>query len=299
PPCTDAIIATKRRSDGTLDPERGIRRVVVGMRDPNLLAGGGVECLRDAGIEVVVGVREHECQWLNRFFTKHVVTGMPYVIGKAAISFDGCIATATGQSQWITCEESRRRAHVLRAEADAVLVGRGTVTDDDPQLSPRLVRGRMPRRIVLDTHLSLPLNARMFSDEHRMYTIVCTALEHLHLSRADVLRRAGITVIGVPQDEKGLLSLDVLLHTLGKDLGISSVLVEGGSRVLSGFISAGLLDELHLFVAPMPLGNGVRVFGELHVQTLADTHRWRYHAVGRSGDDVHMILLPHRSIPVQ
>lgn len=295
PPCTDAIVATKRRDDGTLDPERGIRRVVVGMRDPNPTAGGGVEQLRQAGIEVVVGVRERECQWLNRFFVKHTTSGLPYVIGKAAISLDGCIATAQGQSKWISGDESRRRAHILRAEVDAVLVGRGTVERDDPHLGPRMVRGRMPRRIVLDTHLSLPQTMRVLSDEHRMRTIVCTSLENLPSHRADQLRRSGVTVVGVPTGDDGVLSIPALLRMLGKDFAISSVLVEGGGRVLARCLAEGVLDELHAFVAPIVLGSGVRIFEGFAVGALDHAPRWRFHAIGRSGDDAHVVLLPQQS----
>ncbi len=294
PPCTDAILATKQRPDGTLDPSRGIRRVVVGMRDPNPQAQGGIERLQQAGIEVTVGVLEAECRWINRFFVKHVTTGMPYVIGKAAISLDGFIATREGQSQWISGEEARRRAHALRAEVDAVLVGRGTVERDDPHLGPRLVRGRMPRRIVLDTGLRLSMNYRVLRDEHRIRTIVATSRERADSPAADALRREGITVVGVSVTSAGRLALDELFATIGKELSITSVLVEGGAQVLSWCIERGLLDELHLFVAPMMLGHGVSFTAALSAQSLQSAQRWHYHALGRAGDDTHLILLPQR-----
>ncbi|GIV54696.1 MAG: riboflavin biosynthesis protein RibD [Candidatus Kapaibacterium sp.] len=295
PPCTDAIIATKRRPDGTLDPERGIRRVVIGMRDPNPAAGGGLEKLQQAGIEVTVGVREQECWWLNRFFVKHVTTGKPYVIGKAAISLDGCIATRDGASVWISGEESRRRSHALRAEVDAVLVGRGTVQRDDPHLGPRLVRGKMPRRIVLDTHLRLAPTHRVFSDSHRMRTVVCTSPQAAVTSTAELLKRRGVMVLPVPLDEKGRLSLAAVFDVLGEELLVSSVLVEGGQEVLSGCVADGLLDELHLFVAPMLLGAGIGAFGRLAVESLSAAPRWHYHAISRAGDDLHIVLFPQRS----
>lgn len=292
PPCTDAIIATKRLPDGRLDLKRGICRVVVGMRDPNPHAAGGIERLQQAGIEVVVGVREQECRWLNRFFVKHVTTGMPYIIGKAAISLDGYIATVHGESQWITGPESRRRGHALRAEVDAVLVGRTTVECDDPQLGPRLVHGQMPRRIVLDSALSLPLTKSVLSDEFRYRTIVCTAPEHSTSAKADQLRQVGVTVLAVPLAGEGKLSLRALFTMLGKDYAISSILVEGGGQVLSSCLNEHVLDELHMFVAPIVLGTGRSVFESLSVQTLQIAPRWRFHAVGRAGDDLHVILLP-------
>lgn len=294
PPCTDAILATKQRADGTLDPDRGIRRVVVGMRDPNPQAQGGIERLQRAGIEVTVGVLEAECRWLNRFFVKHVTTGLPYVIGKAAISLDGFLATLDGQSQWISGEEARRRSHTLRAEVDAVLVGRGTVERDNPQLGPRLVRGKMPRRIVLDADLQLSMNYRVLSDEHRTRTIVATSHEHADSSAAEALRREGIAVVGVSVSSDGRLELDELFRVISKELSITSVLVEGGAQVLSWCIEHGLLDEMHLFVAPMVLGRGLSFTGALSEQSLQSAPRWQYHALGRAGEDVHLILLPQR-----
>lgn len=295
PPCSDAILATKRLPDGKIDPKRGICRVVVGMRDPNPNAAGGIERLQQAGIEVVVGVRERECQWLNRFFAKHITTGMPYIIGKAAISLDGYIATARGESRWITGPEARRRGHALRAEVDAVLVGRMTVECDDPQLGPRLVRGQMPRRIVLDSALSLPLTKRILSDEFRHRTIVCTTPEQSTSAKADQLRQAGITVLPVPRTEEGTLSLQALFTVLGKEYAISSVLVEGGGKVLSSCLKEQMLDELHLFVAPIILGSGKSVFEAITVESLQLAPQWRFHAVGRAGEDLHVILLSSRS----
>lgn len=293
PPCTEAIIATKQREDGTIDPHRGIVRVVVGTRDPNpKVVGGGVERLREAGIEVVVGVCEQQCKWLCRFFAKHVTTGMPYVVAKAAISLDGRIATTNGSSQWISGKESLRRAHVLRAEVDAVLIGRHTAERDDPQLGAREVGGVMPRRIVLDTQLTLSPTLRLFCDQWRMRTIVCCA-EHVALSeRAEQLRRRGVTVLPVPVTSDGTLNVPEALSTLSKEFQISSVLVEGGGKVLSSFLIERLVDELHLFVAPIVIGRGIGVFDAITVSTLDQAVRWRYHALVRSGEDLHCILLP-------
>lgn len=295
PPCTDAIIATKQRPDGTFDPERGIKRVVIGMRDPNPQAQGGIDRLRQVGIEVTVGVLETECRWVNRFFVKHVTTGMPYILGKAAISLDGFLATPNGTSQWISCEESRRRAHALRAEVDAVLVGRGTIERDNPQLGPRLVRGTMPRRIVLDSALRIPKHARVLSDDYRTRTIVVTSREHADSPKADALRSEGITVVGVSREQDGRLALGELFAHLGKEMMVASILIEGGGTLLSWCIERGYLDELHLFVAPMTLGRGQSFTGALSEQSLEQAPRMRYHAVARSGVDAHLILLAHHS----
>jgi len=150
-PCTEAIIKS------------GVKRVVVGVLDPNpQVSGRGVEILRKHGIEVKVGVLEEECKWLNRGFFKWVLKGIPYVVLKWAQTLDGKIATVTGESKWISSERALNYAHRLRAESDAVVVGKNTVLADDPELTVRRVRGVDPLRVVLDSKLELPLDRKIF-----------------------------------------------------------------------------------------------------------------------------------------
>jgi diaminohydroxyphosphoribosylaminopyrimidine deaminase/5-amino-6-(5-phosphoribosylamino)uracil reductase len=138
------------------------------------------------------------------------------------------------------------------------------------------------------------MNYRVLRDEHRIRTIVATSRERADSPAADALRREGITVVGVSVTSAGRLALDELFATIGKELSITSVLVEGGAQVLSWCIERGLLDELHLFVAPMMLGHGVSFTAALSAQSLQSAQRWHYHALGRAGDDTHLILLPQR-----
>jgi diaminohydroxyphosphoribosylaminopyrimidine deaminase/5-amino-6-(5-phosphoribosylamino)uracil reductase len=280
PPCVPQII------------ERGIARVVVGMLDPNpLVAGKGVEQLRQAGLEVRVGVLAQECFWLNRYFAKHIVTGIPYVVGKIAQSLDGCIALPNGESRWITGEESRRRVHALRAEIDAVLVGKNTVFRDNPHLTVRAVPGRQPWRVVLDTHLQLPMMSFVFTDEYRERTIVCCSAEALRMRKAETLRESGIQLLEVPTGDDGRLQLPALLRLLSERFRIASVLVEGGAAVLSGFAAQHLLDELHLFIAPMLMGKGLHPFEHVAIGVLEQAWRLHIRAILRSGEDIHVIAL--------
>ena len=184
PPCAPLLI------------EKKFARVVVGMKDPNpMVAGRGIKMLKDAGIEVIVGVLEEECKWVNRAFIKHITTGMPYVTAKIAQSLDGKIASSTGDSKWITCEESRKRAHKLRSEVDAIVIGRKTAVQDNPKLTVRHVEGKNPARIVLDSELSLPFNLNIFNDPLRKHTFVCCKPEALTNTKANNLKLAGIKVL--------------------------------------------------------------------------------------------------------
>jgi diaminohydroxyphosphoribosylaminopyrimidine deaminase/5-amino-6-(5-phosphoribosylamino)uracil reductase len=180
PPCTEAII------------EAGLARVVVGMVDPNpLVSGKGIEVLRKAGIGVEVGLLEEECRHLNRAFVHFVATNRPWVLVKWAQSLDGRIAVASGDSQWISCRESLRFAHRLRAEADAVMVGRGTVERDDCQLTVRLLKGRNPLRVVVDSKLSLSPDKRVFSPE--VPTVLYTVSDDVE--RMSSFRMKGVEVV--------------------------------------------------------------------------------------------------------
>lgn len=279
PPCADLLI------------ERNVARVVVGMTDPNpQVAGRGIARLREAGIEVTTGVLEDACRRLNRFFTQHVTTGMPYVMLKAAQSLDGCIATESGQSFWITCEASRRRAHALRGELDAVLVGANTVRRDDPVLTVRMVEGRNPVRVVLDPLLRLPLDRKVLTAPLQARTILVCTREAASSGAARQLMERGVELLPVGGDETDVLRPSELLQALGA-LGIASVLVEGGAAVHSSFLRAGVVDELQLFYAPLVIGNGLHTFGRFSTAALEHAQRFRVETVERIDTDVLMTLV--------
>lgn len=278
PPCASLII------------EKKIARVVIGMEDPNpLVAGRGIAMLREAGIEVQTGVLEEECRWVNRFFRKHIAEKTPYVIAKIGQSLDGCISTARGESRWITSEESRRRAHALRAEVDGVLIGRATALADDPELTVRAVKGRNPKRIVLDTHLSLPLTMKLFSDPLRSNTILCCSKRAASSRKADTLRVAGVNVAGIEESTENKINIANALDLLAAEYSIASIMVEGGSQVLSSFMQRDMIDEFHIFAAPFFIGDGRHSLSTLYTPTLRDARRFRFKAVSASGGDMHII----------
>lgn len=276
PPCTRAVLAA------------GIRRLVVGMADPNpLVAGGGAVFLADSGLEVVQGILERECRELNRPFLKHVTTGLPWVIMKAGISMDGRIAAAGGKNGWITGEESRRMVHRLRDRVDAILVGRGTALADDPSLTTRLAtgRGRDPLRIVLDSKLSLPPSLRMLRQPSAAATwIFCGP--GVAADKVRTMTEAGAVVKTVPLNERGELDLKAVLGELGR-AGLHSLLVEGGGRVHGAFLRAGLVDEVRIFVAPLFLGaDGVPLLDDIGVEQVSLAPRFSTTRVRRLGQDV-------------
>lgn len=254
PPCTDAIISS------------GIRRVVVGMIDPNpLVKGRGIRELRSAGIEVRLGVLSDECRRLNEFFVKRATTGLPFVALKVAQTLDGKIAQFGGRSRWITSLESRTSAHRLRAEYDAVLIGATTAQLDNPRLNVRLVKGRNPTRVLLDGNLSTPLSCRLFTDSLRSQTIVyCREDGKQELAKKKtVLRSRGARVVEIAAGRDGFIDVRAVLRHLAVE-GINSVLVEGGQHVFTEFLTQGLVDKAYFFVAPKIVGcNGLPVFGEL------------------------------------
>ncbi|MCX7912196.1 MAG: bifunctional diaminohydroxyphosphoribosylaminopyrimidine deaminase/5-amino-6-(5-phosphoribosylamino)uracil reductase RibD [Dehalococcoidales bacterium] len=271
PPCTDAIIRSN------------IARVVVGMLDPfPQMQGRSIELLNRAGIATTVGVLEEACRTLNEPYLKWVTTGIPYVTVKWAQTLDGKIALASGVSRWISSPPSLRLAHRLRATHDAVLVGIGTVLADDPQLTVRLVKGRNPVRIVLDSHLRIPPTARVLADQDKARTIVVTT-PSAPPERISVLVERGVEVLTVPAERPGRVDLGALLKTLGARQ-ISSVLVEGGAGIITSFL--GLADRTIAIIAPKLVGRGKDVAGVLEVDNLDRATGLTFRRVYRSGDDV-------------
>jgi diaminohydroxyphosphoribosylaminopyrimidine deaminase / 5-amino-6-(5-phosphoribosylamino)uracil reductase len=239
PPCTIAVI------------EAGIARVVVGMDDPNPhVEGSGSEFLRSKGLRVDTKMLEREARLLNQPFIKHVTTGIPHVTLKAAATLDGRIATRTGDSRWITNEQSRRFVHRLRCDLDGILVGIGTALSDDPQLTARVRKRpacRQPVRIVIDTHLKLEVSSQLVKTAADVPVWIACG-EGASAEKERALMQAGAVVLRMPEIE-GRVSLPDLLEALGKRQ-VTSLLVEGGAGVLGSFIEQRLADEFHFFYAP-------------------------------------------------
>jgi diaminohydroxyphosphoribosylaminopyrimidine deaminase/5-amino-6-(5-phosphoribosylamino)uracil reductase len=270
PPCSRAILAA------------GIRRVFVGSHDPNpLVDGRGVARLRAGGVEVERDVLRGECDALNAHWFRYITARRPYVTLKAAVTLDGRLATAAGDSRWVTGPEARAMVHRLRDRVDAVLVGAGTARADDPRLTTRLPGGggRDPLRIVLDTGLGLPARLRLFRQRSAARTIVAHAS-----GRA---RRLGPNV-ELLRCRRGPAGIDLadLLRRLG-ERGITHVLVEGGAAVHGSFLRAGLVDRVLLFVAPRLVGgDGLGWVGGPGVRRMRDALRLTDVEVEEIGDDL-------------
>jgi len=242
PPCTQAIL------------EKGVRKVVVGMKDPNpRVTGGGCDYLIGQGVEVVAGVLEGECRRLNEWFVTYVTQGRPFVIAKSAMTLDGWTATSTGHSRWVTNERSRDWVHRLRSQVDGILVGVGTVMADDPLLNTRLKKGRGkdPVRIIVDTHLSIPPSARVLGHAQGSETLIAVG-EGVGSRRLRRIERKGISFLRCPEKE-GRIDLKVLMQKLGTR-SITSVLLEGGATLMGAMIRERLVDKFCVFKAPRILG---------------------------------------------
>jgi len=241
--------------------------VVIGAIDPNpVVAGRGVAALRAQGIETVVGIREEECRRLNEKFFKFMTTGLPFVTLKYAQTLDGRIAGAGGHSRWISSLPARRYAHRLRSVHDAVLVGAGTVRHDDPELTVRLVRGKNPLRIVLDSRLNIPLKAGILRDQDRAPTLVVAA-PNAPEDKLQALAGLGVETLLVAATAAGEIKLPELFRKLGQR-GITSVLVEGGGAIITSVLRERLADRLAVVVAPKIIGRGVDAVGELGLATM-------------------------------
>ncbi len=277
PPCTDAIIRA------------GIRRVVAAMIDPDSRANGkGIQQLREAGIQVDVGILEDQARRLNEAFVKHAMTGLPFVISKFAMSLDGKIATKVGDSKYITNEASRAYVHTLRDQIDAIMIGIGTVLADDPLLTTRLpdTSGKNPHRVIIDTHLSIPLTAKVVTDTSSAKTTVFTG-EHVDQYKVEQLRKRGVDIQTIAYDESGKLDLREVFANLGKRK-ILSVLLEGGAEINGSAFRHRLVDKVLVFIAPLIIGgrdarSPVEGTG---IEALRDAIKLSQVTTQRFGDDI-------------
>ncbi|MFN0087635.1 MAG: bifunctional diaminohydroxyphosphoribosylaminopyrimidine deaminase/5-amino-6-(5-phosphoribosylamino)uracil reductase RibD [Blastocatellia bacterium] len=271
PPCVAALI------------DAGVRRVVASMVDPNpRVDGRGFDQLREAGIEVSVGILEPEARRLNEAFIKYVTTGLPFVHLKTACSIDGRIATRAGESKWITGPEARAASQGLRHANDAILAGIGTVLADDPLLTDRtaLPRRRPLARVVLDSSLRIPLDSRLVRTAREWPTIVFTAS-----SGAEPLERAGVEVVYAPSAD-GLVDLRGVLAELSRREMIS-ILVEGGAETAGAFVEQRLVDKATFFIAPRIIGgrDAFPAIGAHGFDRLSDSLPIRDLEITRRGDD--------------
>jgi diaminohydroxyphosphoribosylaminopyrimidine deaminase / 5-amino-6-(5-phosphoribosylamino)uracil reductase len=274
PPCTRAIL------------DAGVARVVSASMDPNPLVNGkGLERLRAEGVAVWTGVLESEADALNRPFFKSMRTGLPFVTLKVAATLDGKLASASGDSRWVTGDEARADVHRLRSGVDALLVGAGTVRADNPQLTTRLAtgEGRNPLRVVLDTEARLPTELKVFQQVDRERTVVVCALDKAQPA-AERLASTGARVWGVPRGRTGL-EMTAVLRRLVED-GALHVMAEGGSQLFASLLTARAADELVLYLAPKLLGaEGLGWLGPLGLARMADALEVAVEDVAQLGQD--------------
>jgi diaminohydroxyphosphoribosylaminopyrimidine deaminase/5-amino-6-(5-phosphoribosylamino)uracil reductase len=278
PPCADALVAA------------GVGRVFAGMTDPNpKVMGEGLARLRAAGIEAESGLLEEECRRLNEPFIKQITTGLPFVTYKTAMTLDGRIATAGGDSRWVTGERSRRYVHRLRDRSDAIMVGVGTVLADDPLLTCRLAGGRDPLRVVVDSRLRTPVTARVIAPDSGAATLIAT-LPGNDVARF-ALEEAGAEVI-VCGPGQGGIDLPDLLARLGRR-GVQSLLLEGGSGLAGAFLHQGLIDRYLIFIAPKLVGGeGPGPFAGQGVERMAEAAGLAVRRLVRFGGDIMVEAYP-------
>lgn len=276
PPCVPQVV------------EAGIKRVVIGSRDPNpQIHGKGVQWLKEAGVEVIEGVLQEECAAINKPFQKFITTQMPYVTLKAALSLDGKIATRERESKWISNTLSRQYVHQLRSEVDAILVGGGTLRLDDPLLTVRLTNshnGRQPMVVIVDRTLEIPPARQIFKAAGRPIVFATTWFSPEERRRA--LIKQGAQVWPLEADLAGRVDLKTLLRTLAQK-NVMHLLVEGGGGIFSSFISQRLADRVVACIAPKLLGgSALDWLPELSVRKLEEACALTQISVKMLGDNV-------------
>lgn len=274
PPCTDAVIAS------------GVASVVAAMVDPNpSVSGNGIAALEAAGIKTSAGMLEEQARKLNESYIKFITTGLPFVTLKLAMTLDGKIATRTGDSKWVSCEESRRAVHRLRERSDAVLVGVGTVLADDPSLTARNGRNvGYPTRVIADTRARTPVGAKALV-QPQGETIIAVG-ESAPAARVRKLEQRGARILLVEEID-GRVSLPALVRALG-EMNTTSVLIEGGGQLAAGALDSGIVDKVIVFIAPKIVGgeSAITAVEGPGAATMADALRLERMTVKKVGGDL-------------
>ena len=283
PPCTEAIIEEK------------IARVVVGSDDPNpLVSGKGFQMLREKGIEVIPHFLKEECDAMNYVFFHYIRTGTPYVAMKYAMTMDGKIACYTGDSKWVTGEESRAHVQTLRNHYKGIMAGIGTVLADDPMLNCRIEGGRDPIRIIADSHLRIPMDSQLVRTAGQQPLIVACLPDadeekaaQLQEKGVEVLRIPGVTTADITEEQKEVISLPVLMKELGARK-IDGILLEGGGQLNESALQAGIVDRIYCYIAP-------KIFGGAQAKTPVEgqgltraADAWKFNRIGMQefGQDI-------------
>ena len=282
-PCTEAIIEEK------------IARVVVGSDDPNpLVSGKGFQMLREKGIEVIPHFLKEECDAMNHVFFHYIRTGTPYVAMKYAMTMDGKIACYTGDSKWVTGEESRAHVQTLRNHYKGIMAGIGTVRADDPMLNCRIEGGRDPIRIITDSHLRIPMDSQLVRTAGQQPLIVACLPDadeekaaQLQEKGVEVLRIPGVTTADITEEQKEVISLPVLMKELGARK-IDGILLEGGGQLNESALQAGIVDRIYCYIAP-------KIFGGAQAKTPVEgqgltraADAWQFNRIGMQefGQDI-------------
>lgn len=284
PPCIDPLI------------QAGVKRVFVAMEDPNpIVSGKGIEALREAGIEVHVGLMQASAEQLNPGFIKRMKTNIPYVRCKVAASLDGKIALSNGRSLWITGEAARMDVHRWRARSDAVITGIGTVLYDNPVMTVRLdEEARQSIRVIVDSQLSIPLQAKILNEHDLSEYPVTIAYARDKFGHADKLAAMGVDLLHLPQDTSGNTRVNLfgLLDALGQK-GCNEVLIEAGHGLNGGFLQRNLIDECILYYAPKLMGSdAMPIFSIKTITSMAKAIQLNLLDVRQIGEDIRVIARP-------
>ncbi|WP_251860237.1 bifunctional diaminohydroxyphosphoribosylaminopyrimidine deaminase/5-amino-6-(5-phosphoribosylamino)uracil reductase RibD [Clostridium sp. Marseille-Q2269] len=276
PPCAEAIV------------KAGITKVLIAMEDPNpLVRGKGIDILKENNIEVITGIMEKDSKKLNEVFIKYITKTEPFVVLKTASTLDGKIATKTGESKWITGVEARYKVHDIRNDLSGIMVGIGTILKDNPMLTTRIDGGKDPKAIIIDSKLRIPLEAKIIKTINGRNIYIATTKSHNNLCKKNELKKLGVKILELEENEEGKVPLKKLMKLLGKE-EIDSILLEGGSTLNFSALKEDIVDKVMCFIAPKIIGgeDSKSMIGGTGVEDLKDSFNLNNLKIEKIGRDI-------------